>query len=176
MKGKRASLRYARALFETAKERQVEQEVILNLENLERIINEKTDFFNLINNPTISYRKKASLFKALFDAKLNNTTMQFLFLVLKKGRESLLADIIKKYKHLHLEALKIVSAEVITANQITNSLRDSIKNKLNANGEVHLTEKIDKSILGGFIINRGDLQYDASVRNKINNVKRAFKI
>ena len=61
MKGTRASLRYAKALFETAKERQVEQEVILNLETLERIINEKTEFFNLINNPTISYRKKSEL-------------------------------------------------------------------------------------------------------------------
>ena len=176
MKRTRASLRYAKALFEIAKERQVEKEVILNLEALETIINEKTDFFNLINNPTISHRKKASLFKTIFEVKLNNTTMQFLFLVLKKGRESLLGDIIEKYKHLHLRALGIVSAEVITANQMPNSLRDSIKSKLNANGEVYLTEKIDKSILGGFIINCGDQQYDASVRNKINNVKRAFKI
>ena len=176
MKGTRASLRYARALFEIAKERQVEKEVMLNLETLEAIINEKTEFFHLINNPTISHRKKAGLFKTIFEVKLNNTTMQFLFLVLKKGRESLLGDIIKKYKQLHLGALGIVSAEVITANQMTNSLRDSIKRKLNANGEVYLTEKIDKNILGGFIINSGDLQYDASIRNKINNVKRAFKI
>ena len=51
-----------------------------------------------------------------------------------------------------------------------------MKQKVSPTGQVKLKESIDKNLLGGFIINSGDLQYDASVRKKINNVKRAFKL
>ena len=54
--------------------------------------------------------------------------------------------------------------------------KKKIKEKLNSGGSVHVEEKTDKSLLGGFIIKTGDLQYDASIRKKINNAKRAFKL
>ena len=84
MQGTRASLRYAKALFETAKTEGTTQEVLQDLQVLEDIINEKSEFFNLINNPTISNQKKGELFSAVFQNKLHKTTMQFLFLILKK--------------------------------------------------------------------------------------------
>ena len=55
-------------------------------------------------------------------------------------------------------------------------LKTKIKEKINNAGSVYIEEKIDKNLLGGFIIKTGDLQYDASVRKKINNAKRAFKL
>jgi len=176
MKATRASLRYAKALFYATKTEGSVNDVLSDLEKLKGIINEKSEFSSLINNPTISYQKKSNLFKKVFQNKIHNTTMQFLILVLKKGREGLLLDIIKKYKMLNLESLKIISAEVITASPMSDNIREVIQKKINSNGKVQLVEKVDKSILGGFIINSGDLQYDASVINKLNNVKRAFKL
>ena len=104
-----------------------------------------------------------------------NISYNLLF-VLKKGREPILLQIIKKYKYLNLEAQQIILAEVVTASPMSDQMKEAIKNKLNPNKKVQLVEKIDQQILGGFIINSGDLQYDASVRKKINNVKRAFKL
>ena len=176
MQGTRASLRYAKALFETAKTEGTTQDILIDLELLQDLINEKTELFNLINNPTISNQKKGELFRKVFQNKLHKTTMQFLFLVLKKGREALLLEIIKKYKTLNRESLNIVLAEVVTAKPMSNDIKEEIKNKLSLNRKVQLIEKIDENILGGFIINSGDLQYDASVRKKINNVKSAFKL
>ena len=176
MQGTRASLRYAKALFEASKTEGTAQEVLRDLEVLQNLINEKTEFFNLINNPTISNQKKRELFRTVFQNKLHKTTMQFLFLVLKKGREALLLEIIKKYKALNLESLNIVLAEIVTAKPMSEDIKEKIKKKLSANKKVQLIEKIDESLLGGFIINSGDLQYDASVRKKINNVKSAFKL
>lgn len=172
----RASLRYAKALFETAKTQNSVNSVLLDFEMLESTINQKGEFFTLINNPTISSNKKTELFNKLFQNKINATTMQFLLFILKKGRESILKDIIVRYKTLNLEAQKIILAEVITASPISEEMKEEIKSKINPNKKVKLVEKIDKSILGGLIINSGDLQYDMSVRKKLNNVKRAFKL
>jgi F-type H+-transporting ATPase subunit delta len=40
--------------------------------------------------------------------------------------------------------------------------------------EVTIENKIDASIIGGFILRVGDLQYDASIANKLSNIKREF--
>ena len=176
MQGTRASSRYAKALFDTAKKNGSINSVLVDLELLEDIINQKSMFFNLINNPTISHKKKADIFTKLSQNKIHNTTMQFLLLVLKKSRESILLQVIKKHKDLNFEAQKIILAEVVTARPISDDIKEAIKHKLSPNRKVQLVEKIDQRILGGLIINSGDLQYDASVRKKLNNIKRAFKL
>jgi F-type H+-transporting ATPase subunit delta len=38
-----------------------------------------------------------------------------------------------------------------------------------------LEEKVDKNILGGFIIRVGDKQVDASISTKLNNLRQTFK-
>ena len=176
MQGARASLRYAKALFDIAQTGESVAPVLADLEAIEEIINQKSEFFNLINNPTISSKKKSNLFAQLFENKTHKTTMQFLLFILKKGREPLLSQIINKYKELNLEAQQIILAEVITSTPLSQALKEEIRHKISPNKKVKLVEKIDKRILGGLIINSGDLQYDSSVRKKLNNVKRAFKL
>ena len=112
----------------------------------------------------------------IFKNKIQDLTMQFLLLLLKKGREAILQQVIYHYIDLDMENRGVLLAELISAKPISESTKSAIKTKISATRKVQLTEKIDKSILGGFIINIGDSQYDASVRKKINNVKRAFKL
>ena len=176
MQGTRASLRYAKALFETAKSRAVVNDVYKDLELLKSILNEKTEFFNIIHNPTIKRNTKETLFSKIFKNRVHDLTMEFLLLLLKKGREAILTEVIHHYAELDMEDKGVLLAEVISAKPISENIKKDIKNKISANRNVQLSEKIDKSILGGLIINIGDSQYDASVRKKINNVKRAFKL
>ena len=176
MQGTRASLRYAKALFETAKKQAAVNDVLQDLEALKNIIGQKTEFFNIIHNPTIKRNTKEVLFLKIFKNKIQDLTMQFLLLLLKKGRESILQQVIHHYIDLDMENRGVLLAELISAKPISEATKNAIKTKISATRKVQITEKIDKSILGGFIINIGDSQYDASVRKKINNVKRAFKL
>ena len=176
MQSTKASLRYAKAIFETAKERGCVDPILIDLKKVGEIIDEKKELFSLIHNPTINHKKKSDLFVKAFGSKLHNTTMSFLMLVFKKGRESALSQIINRYKELYNKEKGIVLAEIISSKPLSEEIKESVKQKINPKGPVDLKEIIDKSILGGFIINSGDLQYDASVRKKINNVKRAFKL
>jgi len=176
MQGTRASLRYAKALYETAKTQAVVSDIYKDLELLKSIINEKTEFFNIIHNPTIKRNTKEILFSKIFKNRVQDLTMEFLLLLLKKGREAILLEVIHHYIDLDMKNKGVLLAELISAKPISEHIKNDIKNKISATSKVQLTEKIDKSILGGFIINIGDSQYDASVRKKINNVKRAFKL
>jgi F-type H+-transporting ATPase subunit delta len=42
--------------------------------------------------------------------------------------------------------------------------------------DVEVINIIDESILGGFILRVGDIQYNASIANKLNNLKREFTL
>jgi len=42
--------------------------------------------------------------------------------------------------------------------------------------EVTLENIVDESILGGFILRVGDKQYNASISNKLNNLKKEFTL
>ena len=57
-------------------------------------------------------------------------------------------------------------AEIISSKPLSEELKENIKQKISFDRQVDLKETIDKNILGGFIINSGDLQYDASIRKK----------
>ena len=166
MQTTKASNRYAKALFEKAIEKNSTDQVLADLKLILTSINEEAGLVDLVKNPTIKKNIKTTIFKKAFGSKINGITMDFLSLVISKGRESFLLDMIKKYINLYNQQNNIRVAE----------LKESIKQKINNGGRVQLNEKIDKSLLGGFIIKTGDLQYDASVKKKINNAKRAFKL
>jgi F-type H+-transporting ATPase subunit delta len=65
---------------------------------------------------------------------------------------------------------------VTTAVPLTPSLEKKILaqvEKITSN-KITLENQIDESIIGGFILRIGDLQYNASISNKLNNLKREF--
>jgi len=172
----KASNRYAQALFEIAIENNIMEEVMADLKLVSDMIQNEIELVDLIKNPTINKTTKKTIFEKIFGNKTNRTTINFLSMVIGKNREIYLLDIINKYHHLYNQYNNIVIAHIISAEPIAESLKNKIKEKINTGGTVHIEEKIDKSLLGGFIIKTGDLQYDASIRKKINNAKRAFKL
>ena len=176
MQTTKASNRYAKALFEKAIEKNSTDQVLADLKLILTHLNEETALVSLVKNPIIKKNIKTTIFKKAFGSKINGITMDFLRLVIAKSRENFLLDMIKKYINLYNQHNNIRVAQIISAQPLSLELKESIKQKINNGGSVELKEKIDKSLLGGFIIKTGDLQYDASVKKKINNAKRAFKL
>jgi F-type H+-transporting ATPase subunit delta len=67
-------------------------------------------------------------------------------------------------------------AVVTTALPLTKDLEKKILAqvaKITGN-EVTIANKIDEAIIGGFVLRVGDLQFDASVANKLSNLRREF--
>ena len=70
------------------------------------------------------------------------------------------------------------TAVVITAQPISDSLKNKFLAKveqLTGKTNISLKNKIDENIIGGFILRIGDLQYNASVSNKLNIIRNKFQ-
>ena len=176
MQNNKVSYRYALALFSLAKEKNLQNSVLKDCEFILSEFRETGELFTVIKNPTINKEIKKNLFTKAFSQNIQPITMDFISLLLKKGRESILPAILEKYNALHNKEKNIIVAELISSKNLENSLVETIKDKLSVLGSVTLKKTLNPQLIGGVIIKIGDLLYDASVKKQIMNVKRTLKL
>ena len=87
-------------------------------------------------------------------------------------------SIARQFVILHLENNGIEEALLTTAFKIDDSFRQRILDlvvKHSKNNKVELQERIDPSIIGGFVLRFGDNQIDTSVERDIELLRREFE-
>lgn len=168
--------RYAKSLLILAKEMSVLNEVNADMKLFASVCAENRELPLLFRNPIVPSDKKLGILKALFAAKMNKISMSFFEIVTQKGREKYLFDISKSYTEQYKVLNGIRTAEIISASGLDDTLRAKVYEMLrdSNNSEVELQEKIDKDLIGGFIIRIGDKQYDASISSDLRKLARQF--
>ena len=171
----KVSYRYASGLFQLAKDQNLLKDFLSDCQLILKHEQNK-EFGDLVMNPTLSKKKKLEIFTEAFKGQVSIKFLDFFKLLITKGRESHLFSITKTYIVLYNKLKSIIVAEVVSTTPLEKNVLNMIKEKFASLGKVEITQTIDKNIVGGIIVKVGDLQYDLSIRNQINSVKRAFKI
>jgi len=99
-----------------------------------------------------------------------------LFFIIKNKRTNILIQIFEEFNSLFHKEKNIVKVELTTANNISDDLRDVIISKVGKEKKILIDEKVDKSLMGGVLLQIEDKQYDSTVRNRLNKIKSSFKI
>jgi F-type H+-transporting ATPase subunit delta len=108
--------RYARALFDLAKDERAIAPVEADLKSLKAALRESKDLRTLVGSPAFSAETKSTGLKAIADkAKFHATTKKFLGLLAANGRANALPSIITSFEALAARERGAVSAEVVTA-------------------------------------------------------------
>ena len=107
---------------------------------------------------------------------MNVITAEFINIIVRKKREYALVEIAEAFVSQYKVHKKILTAVITTAFGLDADLRARVLDivKKSQNSEVELIEKIDKDIIGGFIIQVGDKQDDTTIRTKIMKLTRVF--
>jgi F-type H+-transporting ATPase subunit delta len=97
-------------------------------------------------------------------------------LLVDNGRVGMLNEVALKYIILNEQLKGQDVAFVTTAVPLTKNLEKKVLAQVSkfTGNKVTIENKIDESIIGGFVLRVGDLQFDASIANKLNNLKREF--
>ena len=88
-----------------------------------------------------------------------------------------LRHVAARYIDLYNQQRGIQVAHVTTAVELTEKLEKEVLSKvkeLTGSNSVTIENKIDPSIIGGFVLRVGDLQYNASIANQLGSLKREF--
>ncbi|OFX56880.1 MAG: ATP synthase F1 subunit delta [Bacteroidetes bacterium GWA2_30_7] len=167
------SVRYSKALFELAKEKNLIEEVRSDI----KLIYESfsvPEFSILLNSPIVKNSVKFEILKKVFSNKLNSLTFSFLKMIVDNKRENHLNDISRNFLDFYKKDKGIKSAVFTTAADIDNNLLTSIKKVIKEvfNSEIELEHIIQEDILGGFVLRVEDQQIDSSVSSKLRTLKR----
>ncbi len=166
------SVRYAKALFKSALDKNLLDSVYKDMELLSEICHME-DFQFMLMLPYMQAERKCKIVNAILEKHLTGLSLSLINLVIKNRRESYLTGIARNYGDLYRKARGIRAARLITARAVeepvTENIKKLIKNTLNA--EAELTAQVDEEIIGGFKLTIEDLQYDASVSSILRKMR-----
>jgi len=170
------TIRYAKAIFNLAKDKKLLDQVYKNLQEVGAVYHENPDWQAFLQSPIIPASKKKETFKSIFANNIDDITYALLNMVVDNKRESLLANIILSFERFYRENRNIQTVHITSAVKMDNALKQQVLDmvKKTYQSEVELEEKTDPNIIGGFVMRVGDLQYDASVATQLNNIKQQF--
>lgn len=173
MKSAKSAARYAKALLELAIEKNSLTAVESNVNAIIRAGEETGDFSMFLNSPLITGTKKLSILTTLF-SDFENVTMDFLALVTKNGRESQIIAIAQSFNAQLKDHRGIIPVSIVSARKLEEATRKKIVAQIQktVSGTLELTESVDESLIGGFIVRMGDKQIDASVLNQLARLKQ----
>ena len=169
----RAAIRYAKAMYDIASEENFINEVYKDMDLIKELYGGSLDFKNLLSNSQINYQDKKKAMLSLIE-KSNSITEKLVDLLIDNKRVSIIGDIAISFIQLYNKHNDIKEATVITASPINEDLKSMILSKINISDtkSISLTNIIDSSIIGGFIIRFDGKEYNASVKQNLNNLKK----
>ncbi|MBT3242770.1 MAG: ATP synthase F1 subunit delta [Bacteroidetes bacterium] len=170
------AVRYAKALFELANEKKLADQVLQDLNSLEVLVRDVTEFRELIDSPLIQISDKIRIFKEVVEGNCTDLTFRFLELITRNKRESYLSAMIRKYQLLYRKDRGIISATLSTVTNTNETLTKRIElllgDKYKAN--VELNQQQNPEIIGGFVLRVEDEMLDTSVAGQLNKIRREF--
>lgn len=168
--------RYAKAFLEFAIKNDMAEQGLADLEMLTDTLKQNRQLRNILSQPFISKDKKESIIKRIFEDKLSANTLKFIMLMLDKNRTNIIPLVVEAYRDMYYEYKNIAMVTITTAVKIDedtqNRLLYCVKDKIN--GTVQIVNKVDQEIIGGFVVNYLDYQYDESIRTKLRNLQSIF--
>ena len=175
MAGTRAAIRYSKAILDLANSKGVAEVVSNDMKTIATTINGNLELSTFIQNPTIKVEVKE---KALLEvsAESNAVTKGLFHLLFENKRFEILSAIAVEYGKLSDLANGKELAQVTTAFPMDAALEAQVLAKIAtlSDKKITLENIVDPAIIGGFILRIGDKQYNASVYNRLQVLKREF--
>lgn len=166
---------YAKAIFESALEKNTLKEWSVALKNLAMIAN-NPDMLPLLNNPLLAREQLSSVFIDIAGKSLNDDAKRLVELLASRKRLDLLPAISKLYEIALAEREKTIEVKVVSAYQIDQARLQRLQHALQSrlNRQVSIQFAIDSALIGGAVIYAGDQVIDGSLRSKLKRLSESL--
>lgn len=166
------SVRYARALLKSATDAGKEDKVYRDMLILADSYIKVSSLRFTIDNPMLPADTKESLLLTAAGGKPAALTREFISLVLKNGRESIVQFMANSYITLYRKQKNIIRGKLTTATRVSEEtekkMRAMVEGK--SKGTVEFETEVNPDIIGGFILEYDTYRMDASVKSKLNAI------
>jgi F-type H+-transporting ATPase subunit delta len=167
---------YAKALFEAAQEKDRLDPVRDELRAFAEAVEQIPQLRALLENPEVESRQKVeALREILGDA--DELVRNFLLLVVEKGRAQELAEIVSEFDALVAAEEGILDVELTTAVELSDDDATRLLGQIEevSGRRLRATREVDPELIGGFVLRAGSHRADASVRGRLQRLRRELK-
>ena len=166
------SHKYAKALFDESVERKLTQKVAADLQALMDLRVEDPAFLNFLNSPEVLTEHKTEFIRSVFGPRTDRLVIDFLHLLVEKGRINFLPEICRDFARLTEEHHGMLRAQVLTAVPLDSEREARLVRELArvTGKQIVLEKKVDPSILGGVVVHMGTKIVDRSLRRGLKEL------
>ncbi|MDR2207272.1 MAG: ATP synthase F1 subunit delta [Flavobacteriaceae bacterium] len=178
MLSSKVAKRYAQGLLDFSTETASVETIFAEMKDVVKIMNESKELNAFFATPFVDAKKKIATAILIFE-NFSQTTKNFVSLVIKHGRETQLKNIARQFIDKVEDMNGVQRISLTTATQLSpNVVKEILKstNLVNHSKDFDLKTAINTEILGGYILRVGDQQIDASVKSKLNELKKEFLV
>lgn len=172
MNDSKISVRYAKALFESAEEKKILDQIRKDMVVIQSV-SQVPEFKVLLTSPVIKPSQKLEIMEKVLSGQVDALTLSLLKLVIKNGREEYIPGIARYFTDLYKQHKGIVSAIFTSATPVSKELREQVEKVVRdaLKTQVELVTDESEELIGGFVLRIEDQQYDASVARSLKKMK-----
>ncbi|MFV0521615.1 MAG: ATP synthase F1 subunit delta [Mangrovibacterium sp.] len=169
------AVRYAKAFFNLASEKNLLEEVKADMDLLSSLFKGK-ELKLILENRIIKAQQKNTLLQAGFQGKISSLSLNFIKLVVDNGRSAHFEGMCRYFISLYRKKQNLKSVLLTTAVDIDKetSLKLTAKLEYELHTKVELQTRVDPALIGGFVLRIDDQQYDASVQHKLQQIRTSM--
>lgn len=166
---------YGEALYEAAAESGKTIEVMGEIEEIRKILEDNPDFEKLMLHPGIPKQEKLKVVEKVFGGKISSELAGFINVIVENERYKELNSVFNYFIAKVKETNGVGIVFVTTAKELSENQKSQIKMKLLQTTSYHTMEMhydVDVSLIGGMVIRIGDRVVDSSIKTKISDMTR----
>jgi F-type H+-transporting ATPase subunit delta len=177
MPNPRLAHRYAKSLIDLSKEKNQLETTVADMKFLQSVCRSNKDFVQVLQSPIINAATKTKIVEAITKSNVSDLTSLFNNLLINKGREGDLPEIVNAFIEQYNEINGIHQVKLTTAVAISEDLKNSIATKAATEaglGKVEIETKVDEDLIGGFVLEYNNNLVDASIARDLRDIKQQF--
>jgi len=178
MNQSKISVRYSKAIFESAKEKNLLDKIYEDFQLIKTSIKANENFYSVFTSPVVKSKDKKDVLKNVFSNSINELSMRFLLMLIENKREAYISDIIRDFSSFYREHKNIKEVVLTTAIDIDKSISQQFANDVEEklNCDVEIVTNVKPEIIGGVVVRIDNLLLDMSVETQLRNIKSELRI
>ncbi len=170
--------RYAKALLVLAEDNNILERSYYDLKFVYEVFSLQKDLKILLKSPVVRIGQKQSVIRHMFENKLHPLILNYMLIIVRKQRGHLLEGISGAYLKVYKKYLGIETVRITTASPLDDKNREKalMAARELTPYQIEFEENIDPDIIGGFVLDLGDKQYNASVQYRMARLRKHLTI
>ncbi len=165
---------YGQSLYDLAKEEQITDRLLEELEMVGSLFSENTDYITLLLEPSIPRKERLGLVDDAFRGQVHSYVLNLLKLMLENNLLREFNACVRQYRASYNEDNGIAEAVVTSAVPLTDGEVEQLTAKLEqfTGKKILLTQKVDETVLGGLCVETDGKRLDGTVTGKLDDMRR----